>query len=490
MMCFLLYGGKMKEIKEYDAFLIGAGIMSTTLATMLKQLQPSWEIGIVERGGNLQQESSASTGNAGTGHSGFCELNYDLHKATQTCEAFEKSKQFWSYLVKNNCIKPDFIHKVPHISFVTGQQNVDELKERWIKMKKICLFQDMEFTDDIEILKKWMPLVMHRRNKSVPMAATRITRGTDVDFGMLSSNLSTYLSRNKVDIKYYKHVESIKRNGKKWDVTFRDRINQQTTTITTKFLFIGAGGATITLLEKSGIPEAHGYGGFPVSGQFIMCDNPEVVNKHSAKVYGKPKLGSPPMSMPHLDTRIIKGQKVLLFGPYAGFSTKFLKNGDWTDFFKSLRFSNVFTILSAGLRNLGLSKYLFSEVTKSHKARFKTLLEYYPDADIKDWKPIIAGQRVQVIKKDKGIPTIEFGTEVVSSQDGTLAALLGASPGASTSVQIMIDLIDKCFQDKDFYPTWDYKISSMIPSNEFLLHMNADLFNEIERNTTEILDIK
>lgn len=478
----------MEENKQYDVFLIGAGIMSATLGALLKQLQPDLKIGMVERGGTTPQESSSSAGNAGTGHSGFCELNYDLHKAIQTCEAFEKSKQFWSYLVKQEYIKSNFIHQIPHISFVTGQQNVDELKARWMEMKKICLFADMEFTDDIETLKQWMPLVMFRRDRSIPMAATRIKRGTDIDFGILTSNLTTYLTQNGVEASYYKHVEDIKRNGTKWDITFRDRINQQLITVTTKFLFIGAGGMALSLLEKANIPESRGYGGFPVSGEFIMCDNPNIVKQHNAKVYSKPELSSPPMSQAHLDTRIINGKKVLLFGPFAAFTTKFLKNGHWTDFFRSLRFSNILVIISAGLRNLGLSKYLLKEVIKTDDGRFKELLKHYPNASKEDWKLIIAGKRVQVIKKDKGIPTIEFGTEIVTSEDGSLAAVAGASPGASVSVDIMIKLIEKCFKDKYFYPDWNVKINDIIKSNEIELHKNVKLFKEIEKFTSEYLD--
>jgi malate dehydrogenase (quinone) len=477
----------MEEKKEFDAFMIGTGIMSATLATLLQHLEPTWKIGMADRFGNFPTESSAALNNAGTGHSGFCELNYDVPKAIKVCEAFEKSKQFWSYLVHKRRITSNFIHSVPHISFVKGQENVDLLKKRWQEMKKICLFKDMEFSDDPLVLKQWMPLVMHSRNRGIPMAATRIKRGTDIDFGALTSDMLAYLTSHGVDMSYFHEVIDIKRNDDKWDVTLQELSYGKKTTITTKFLFIGAGGASLTLLEKSGIAEAKGYGGFPVSGQFLMCDNPKVVAQHQAKVYGKPSIGAPPMSVPHLDTRIIGDKKVLLFGPYAGFSPKFLKSGHWTDFFSSLRFSNIFTIISAGVRNFGLSKYLFKEVTKNHNARIQTLLEYYPNANPLDWKPITAGQRVQVIKKSDGIPTIEFGTEIVSAADGSLAALLGASPGASTSVKIMLDLIKRCFPNQ--MEEWGPSLNAMIPSHGKPLHEDEEFFNQIEDYTSATLGL-
>jgi malate dehydrogenase (quinone) len=479
----------MSVQREYDAFLIGAGIMSATLGTLFKELRPHWKIGIVEQLSKEAQESSNAYNNAGTGHSGFCELNYDVDKAVRVCEAFEKSKQFWSYLVKEGKISPDFIHNVPHISFVEGQVNVDELRKRYKEFKKYCLFSDMEFTDDRMVLKEWMPLIVNGRNRAVPIAATRMKRGTDINFGALTSELIKNLENCGVHTEFNEKVVDIKRNVTRWDVVLENTITKVRQTVTTRFLFVGAGGAALSLLQKADIPEIKGYGGFPVSGQFLICDNPKVVARHNAKVYGKPSIGAPPMSVPHMDTRIIDGKKVLLFGPYAGFSTKFLKSGSWLDFFRSLRFSNIGVILMAGLRNLGLSKYLFKEVIKDHKARFKVLQAYYPAAHFEDWKPIIAGQRVQVIKKDKGIPTIEFGTEIVTSAGGTIAGLLGASPGASTSVKIMIDLIEKCFREQNLSAPWTWGIGKIIPSHETPLHKDHKFFEEIEEESCQALKL-
>lgn len=479
----------MKPKKEYDVFMIGAGIMSVTLSTLLREFSPNFKIGIVERGGLKIGESSASLSNAGTGHSGFCELNYDIEKAISTCESFEQSKQFWAYIAKQGHLKPGFIHSVPHISFVEGQENVDALKKRYLELKKNILFSDMEYTEFHSVLNIWMPLVMEGRDQKIPVAATRMKRGTDVDFGRLTYELGVWARKRGADFSIYSEVTDIRKEDGLWIVSIKNLKTNEEYQISTKFLFIGAGGATLSLLQKTGIPEADGYGGFPVSGQFLKCDNPDIVLKHKAKVYGKPSIGAPPMSVPHLDTRIIDGKQVLLFGPYAGFSTKFLKNGKWSDFFRSLKMSNIFVILSAGMRSLGLSKYLLTEVTKTKKARFKTLLLYYPGANIKDWELITAGQRVQVIKKDNGVPTIEFGTELVVSHDKSLAALMGASPGASTSVHIMLELIRKCFIGKISQDVFMRRTKEIVPSYLDTLNDDKELFDEVESNIKKELEL-
>lgn len=465
----------MKPKKEYDIFMIGAGIMSVTLSTLLREFSPNFKIGIVERGGLKPGESSSSLFNSGTGHSGFCELNYDIEKAISTCESFEQSKQFWAYIAKQGHLNPGFIHNVPHVSFVEGQENVDALKKRFLELRKNILFSDMEYTEFHSILNVWAPLIMEGRDHNIPIAATRMKRGTDVDFGRLTYELGVWARKRGADFSIYSEVTDIKKEDGIWIVSIKNLETKDEYKISTKFLFVGAGGMAISLLQKAGVEKIRSYGGFPVSGQFLICDNQEVIAKHNAKVYGKPSIGSPPMSVPHLDTRVIDGKEVLLFGPFPSFSTKFLKNGHWTDFFKSLRLSNIFVIISAGLRNLSLSKYLLKEILRSDRGRFNELLKYYPSAKYEDWNLITAGQRVQVIKKENGIPIIEFGTETVVSEDKSLAAVLGASPGASVSVNIALDLIEKCFEC-DLYKD---KIQSIIPSYGKKLNDDKKLFEFI-----------
>lgn len=487
-----------------DVVLIGAGIMSATLGVFLKELQPDIKIHIYERLDQPALESSDAWNNAGTGHSAFCELNYtpqnedgsiDVSKAIKIAESFEKTKQFWSYFVANKMLpNPDnFIHSVPHLSFVWGYKNVEYSKARHAALVQNPLFSKMQFSTDSEKLKSWMPLVMKDRNIDQNVAATYMPLGTDVNFGNLTRSLFNHLSKQEGVSVFYNHeVRKIKQKEDKiWRLKIKDITNNTKIKIYSKFVFIGAGGGSLLLLEKANIKEGEGFGGFPVSGQWLKCTNEEIIKNHHVKVYGKASVGSPPMSVPHLDTRIINGKKELLFGPFAGFSTKFLKNGSYLDLIKSLEFDNIIPMLSAGWHNIPLTKYLIEQVLQSDEKRIEALKEYFPNADRKDWQLLEAGQRVQVIKKDEkegGI--LEFGTEIIVTEDGTLSCLLGASPGASTAVSIMLDVLNKCFKEEMNSENWKQKLKVIIPSYGISLNENEALLNEIRSKTATILNLK
>lgn len=486
-----------------DIVLIGAGIMSATLGVLLKKLNPSFSISIFERLDRVTAESSDAWNNAGTGHSAFCELNYtpqredgsvDISKAVKIAESFEVSKEFWAYLVENEIIDtPDnFIHHIPHMSFVWGQENVNYLKTRFETLTDHHLFKGMEYSEDKEEIESWIPLIMDGRDPDEVVAATKMELGTDVNFGALTKSMFKFLeSQDQVELHLNHEVEDFKHQADgSWIIEVKDRASRITKKVHTKFVFIGAGGGSLPLLEKSGIPEGKGFGGFPVSGQWLVCNNPEIVKRHQAKVYGKAAVGSPPMSVPHLDTRIIDGKKALLFGPYAGFSTKFLKNGSYMDLPLSIKLDNIKPMLSAGIHNIPLTKYLIDQVRQSPEDRIEALSDYMPLAKIGDWRLETAGQRVQVIKKDKkegGV--LEFGTEMVTSADGSIAALLGASPGASTSVSIMIDLIHRCFKTQATSKEWQKEFTKLIPSFGKSLAKETELAMETRARTAKVLQL-
>ncbi|MBI3394294.1 MAG: malate dehydrogenase (quinone), partial [Spirochaetia bacterium] len=423
-----------------DVVLIGGGIMSATLGALLHELDPSLSIEIFERLDHVAGESSHAWNNAGTGHSAFCELNYtpesadgsiNISKAAHIAESFEESKQFWAHLVRRRGLAhpSEFIHRVPHMSFVWGTDNIEFLKRRHTALTGNFLFKDMRFSDDWKQLVDWMPLVMKDRDASAPVAATRMEIGTDVDFGALTRLMFTHLVKSRgINLHLLHQVDHLKRSADgRWIVAVTDLLTEKETELSAGFVFIGAGGGSLSLLEKSGIPEAQGYAGFPISGQWLRCLNPDVIQGHDAKVYGKAAVGTPPMSVPHLDTRMIGGKKALLFGPYAGFSTKFLKEGSYWDLAKSLELGNLVPMLSVGVNNIPLTRYLMEQATQSQESRIEALREYLPTARAEDWELAVAGQRVQVIKADtKEGGILEFGTELVASSDGSLAALLGA----------------------------------------------------------------
>ncbi|MCZ4242612.1 malate:quinone oxidoreductase [Pedobacter punctiformis] len=488
---------------DVDVILIGAGIMSATLGVLLKELQPDLSIEIYERLDIAAAESSDAWNNAGTGHSAFCELNYtpekkdgsvEIKKAVQIAENFEVSKQFWSYLIEKGLISnpENFIRSIPHMSFVWGKKNVDYLKKRYDAMQTCDLFSDMQYTDDSELVKQWAPLIMDGRKKGEKIAATKMDLGTDVNFGSLTRDMFNNLKQQENVTLFFNHeIRDLQKNKEdNWVVKVKDLETKDKRKRVAKFVFIGAGGGSLPLLEKSDIPEGKGFGGFPVSGQWLKCTNEAIIAQHHAKVYGKAAVGAPPMSVPHLDTRMINGKQALLFGPYAGFSTKFLKNGSFLDLPKSIKFNNIRPMISAGLHNLDLTKYLIDQVRQSPEDRLEALKEYLPKAELKDWELENAGQRVQVIKKDEkegGI--LEFGTEVVSAADGSIAALLGASPGASTAVSIMLDLLNRCFKEDLETPEWQAKIKEMIPTYGQTLADNAVLCKETRNRTSKILKI-
>ncbi|MFK2826011.1 malate:quinone oxidoreductase [Bacillus sp. B190/17] len=481
-----------------DVILIGAGIMSATLGTLLKELAPDWKIKVFEKLDEAGEESSNEWNNAGTGHAALCELNYtpqksdgsiDITKAINVNEQFHVSTQFWSHLVNNNLIRnpQDFIMPLPHISLVQGEQNVKFLKKRFEALSDHTLFKGMEFSDEPEKLKEWIPVIMDGRTSQTPIAATKIDSGTDVNFGALTRMLFDHLKDQGVDVHYQHKVDDMKRTSDGlWELKVRNA-SGQVERHAAKFVFIGGGGGSLLLLQKTGIPESKHIGGFPVSGLFLACNNPEIVEQHHAKVYGKAAVGAPPMSVPHLDTRYIDNKKSLLFGPFAGFSPKFLKTGSNLDLFASIKPNNLFTMLAAGAKNMALTKYLVQQLMLSKEQRIEELREFVPNAKSEDWDIVVAGQRVQVIKDTEagGKGTLQFGTEVVSAADGSVAALLGASPGASTAVHVMLEVINKCFPE--YTKEWEPKIKEMIPSYGMKLAENPELFNEIHASTEKAL---
>ncbi|MCU1546447.1 MAG: mqo [Homoserinimonas sp.] len=465
----------VRQDAPLDVALIGGGIMSATLGAMIKQLQPDWSIRIFETLSDVALESSNPWNNAGTGHAALCELNYtkelpdgtfDISSAVTVNEQFQVSRQFWSFLVKKGLL-PDpqaFINPVPHMSFVWGEENVDYLRRRYEALKGNPLFQGLEFSDDPQVIHAWAPLLLPGRKKSQPIAATRMVVGTDVDFGALTRNLLTYLTDNGATLTTERKVTGLKkeRDGS-WRISTRHSIGLTPAVTRARFVFVGAGGGALSLLQKSGIKEIRGYAGFPISGQFLRTDNPAIVARHSAKVYGKASVGAPPMSVPHLDTRVVDGQSSLMFGPYAGFSTKFLKSGSLLDLPLSIRPHNIITMLAVAKDNLDLVTYLVSEVLATRKKKLAALEAFMPEANGDDWYQITAGQRVQVMKKDaKKGGVLQFGTEVVTSADGSIAGLLGASPGASTAVPIMFKVLERCFPDQ--FEGWKPQIKKMVPS--------------------------
>ena len=483
---------------QSDVVLIGAGIMSGTLGTLIKEILPEQSITIFEAQNAVATESSNEWHNAGTGHSALCELNYtagkadgsiDITKALNINEKYQLSLEMWSYLVAKGDIENpvQFIRKLPHMSFVQGEKDVNFLRKRFEALAQHPLFEGMQFSDDRETLAKWIPLMMQNRQGNEPLAATLIERGTDVNFGELTRKLFKNLQKQGCELKLGHRVQNIQKTTEGWTLTVKDS-SDQILQHSCKFLFIGCGGGTLPLLQKTGIKEGKHIGGFPVSGIFMVCRNPEVVEKHHAKVYGKAKIGAPPMSVPHLDTRFIEGKKSLLFGPFAGFTMKYLKHGSQLDFPLSFKPDNFSTMVIAGIKNIPLTNYLIKQALLNKEQRMAELREFYPEAKSEDWDVIIAGQRVQIIKdlaNERG--SLCFGTEVITSEDKSIAALLGASPGASTSVDAMLSVFSKCFVEK--HSELQMKLKQIVPSYGEKLRDKPELIHQIRSKAEKWLGV-
>lgn len=470
--------------------------MSATYGVYLKLLNPELKIAIVERLDSPAKESSDVWNNAGTGHAALCELNYmpdskdgslpSAAKAIDINEQFVISRQLWSYFVKQGILgdPKSFINSVPHMTFVKGAKDVDYLRRRHRALKDQPLFEGMEYTEDFSKIKQWTPLLIEGRKDEV-IAATKIESGTDVDYGEMTRQMINWLEDNGVELITGTDVIRVRKllDGG-WELK---TMNSKLRYLAADKLFVGAGGYALKLLQSSGIEEAKGYGTFPVSGHFLRTDNPEVVKRHWAKVYSQAAVGAPPMSVPHLDTRLVNGKASLLFGPFAGFNPKFLKSGSVLDLPLSVKAPNLVPYLSVAVTNLGLLKYLITEILKSKKKKFKGLQEFVPDAKEEDWTLYEAGQRAQVIAPKGKFGTLQFGTQVISSEDATISGLLGASPGASVSAKVMLDVLEK--MEPELVNKNTSLIKKMIPTFRKPINSDEALSKKILADTAKTLKL-
>ncbi|UVL38268.1 malate dehydrogenase (quinone) [Pseudomonas sp. B21-040] len=492
-----------EEAKKVDVLLIGGGIMSATLGVWLNELEPGTSMEMIERLDGVALESSNGWNNAGTGHSALAELNYtpeddkgnvQIPKAVEINEAFQISRQFWSWQVQQGVLKNprSFINSTPHMSFVWGDDNIKFLKKRYEALQASPLFAGMQYSEDPAVIKKWVPLMMEGRDPNQKIAATWSPIGTDVNFGEITRQFVAHLQTTpKFDLKLSSEVQDITKNADgTWRVSYKNLKDGSKTETDAKFVFIGAGGGALHLLQKSGIPEAQEYAGFPVGGSFLVTENPTIAEQHLAKAYGKASVGAPPMSVPHLDTRVLDGKRVILFGPFATFSTKFLKEGSYMDLLTTTTTHNVWPMTKVGIKEYPLVEYLAGQLMLSDEDRMNALKEYFPNAKAEDWRLWQAGQRVQIIKRDEAAGgVLKLGTEIVASADGSIAGLLGASPGASTAAPIMLTVLQKVFKDKVASPAWQEKLHQIVPSYGTQLNGSPEKVAQEWAYTAKVLEL-
>lgn len=496
------YSSPTPLLDNPDVAIIGSGIMSATLAVLLHRLDPRLQIQMIEVTEETSQEASHGWNNAGTGHAGICELSYTparddtgkvpIHRALHIFEQFEHSKQFWSYLVANGITNQasDFIHAVPHVCFVQGRDDVDFLQTRHAAMTQHHFFADNVLTSDSDTIAAWAPLLMEGRPRG-PVAATS-GAGTEVDYGRLARQMCNWVSTEEnCRVSTGWRAISITKDNRKWDVALQHSQSGEQRFIRAPFVFVGAGGGSLPLLQSTRLPESRGLAGFPIGGQWLVCDETNITSRHCAKVYGATPPSSPSLGAGHLDVRRLNGKRQLLFGPFASWTTRFLKHsGSWMDLPASVRPHNVESLLRTALKNSDLLKYLIQQGLQSMNERMEALRMFYPQAQTEHWRLIDAGIRVQTIKhSDRG--TIHFGTEVFYPADKSLASLLGASPGASVSVNIALEVVKTCLPTLLNDATKRARMREIIPTfdTDLKLPQHAPLFRETTRNAAELLQL-
>ncbi|WP_156764739.1 malate dehydrogenase (quinone) [Mycobacterium sp. 1081908.1] len=483
-----------------DVALVGAGVMSATLGALLRRLEPDWDITLIERLDAVAAESSSPWNNAGTGHSALCELNYtpenpdgsiDITKAVRINEQFQVTRQFWAYAMENGILTDrGFLNPVPHASFVRGARRVDYLRRRQRALAHNPLFARTELIDDPDEFARRLPFMAAKRDFSEPTALNWAADGTDVDFGALTRQLVGYCVRRGATALFGHEVRNLSRQSDgSWTLLVRNRRTGEKRRLNAKFVFVGAGGDALPLLQKSGIEEVRGYAGFPIGGRFLRADHPALTAAHRAKVYGTPAPGAPPLGALHLDLRFVNGKSWLVFGPYAGWSPKFLKHGHSTDLPRSIKPHNLLSMLGVGVTQLRLVNYLIGQLRLSEPGRVRALREFAPSAADSDWELTVAGQRVQVIRRDRRRGgALDFNTTVLSAGDGSIAGLLGGSPGASTAVPIMLDVLQRCFADR--YESWAPALKEMVPSLGTELSREPALYDEVWSWGTKALGLE
>jgi malate dehydrogenase (quinone) len=321
-----------------------------------------------------------------------------------------------------------------------------------------------------------------------PVAATT-GDGTEVDYGLLARRLCGWLAdQEQCGVAAGWKVTRLQRGAGEWHLSLRCSASGEERQQRTKFVFVGAGGGSLPLLQSTGLAEVEGLGGFPIGGQWLVCDEPSICAQHDSKVYGLTPPSSPSLGAGHLDVRRLNGQRQLLFGPFASWTTRFLKQGHWSDLPLSIHGGNLGALLQTAARNLPLVKYLITQGLKSRELRMAAVRDFYPNARLEDWRLVQAGVRVQAIKRaDRG--QLSFSTEVFSSADRSIAAMLGASPGASVAVNIALEVVQNCLPQLLGCSEGLARMRQMIPTFDQDLKQPASvpLFERTHREAAERL---
>ncbi|KZX75231.1 malate:quinone oxidoreductase [Oleiphilus sp. HI0009] len=481
-----------------DVVIIGAGIMGVTFAHIAKTVDPKLNITILERLDQAAGSNSSVFNNAGTGHEANCELNYtpvdeeviSVEKALDIHAQFNVAKQYWANLVKNGIIKDpeSFIHPTKHCTLV-NEDSINLLHMRYKEMASHHFFDEMKLSEDFDEIQSWIPLTMEGRSRHQKMAATRVDHGTDVNFESITKQLAQHMENEQsADIQYNTHVKRVHKSPSgSWLIECEQ--NGVAKQVRADKLFVGAGGGAFPILKASHLPAGRRFSGFPVGGRFLAAEiDKEVAQSYGAKTYGKAAVGAPPMSVPHLDLRVADGKYYLLFGPFATFSPILEKGRGIVEFIRMVHLHDIPNLLNVAREHFPLVTYLFKETFKGESAMLKTLDEFAPGLSNKfNWKVVQAGQRVQIIKDGD----LQMGTEIVTSEDLSYGTLLGASPGASVSPEVMLRCVKTLFPKIVKKEAAQERLKTLFDETDVdVLIEDADKYREIRNSADKILGIR
>ena len=494
--------GVVPDSANPDVVLIGGGIMSATLAALLEVVAPQWSITVFESAAGRRRRELARLEQRR--HRPRRPVRAELHARRARRPGGPGQGRHDQRAVPGLppvLVAPgragltgapkEFINPVPHVSFVTGEDGRAYMRARHEALAAQPLFDGLEYSDDPAELAEWTPLMMAGRDPRQLVAATRSAAGTDVNFGALTRMLLEDAADRGVAVHCQpaRHEPRPARPTAAGRSPCRDTVTGERRTVRRPVRLRRRRRRRAAAAAEGGHPGDRRASAASRSAASSCAPAPPSWSQHQAKVYGQAAVGAPPMSVPHLDPRVIDGDHSLMFGPYAGFSPKFLKAGSMFDLPRSVKPNNLGSMLGVARTELALTRYLVNELLQSGADRHQTLRAFVPDgrrARLGDdhRRPARPGHQAGPGDRPRRAPVRHRGRRRRRRHDRRPARRL---PGASTAVSAMLDLLERCFPDR--MPAWRPALQEAIPSYGRSLADDPALLAEVRASTMQTLEL-